>query len=290
MREGSTDDSGWELLFYINAWLLSLSDFDAVARSIYATQYPYYLNKQQNASGVLQFDRNEGTIRFLAFVPDGKKQHHVDFLKDLAAVYEDINTAAKLVAPNFRGIKGIKAQFDEWFKKLPERPKPDSKDKSKDRPERNWDYNVLAWINHQVESAWPSLSRMYGPADQQKCETEYITVGSRNGIADGTAKGDSFVTPQFPSREQIYQRPTVLPARNAMAATDPLNINPGPAPLYPNIDDSLLGKLKVEQVMPEMTKGSTPKPTKKSCSGLTAWGSEYYIVCSKIESTDHNVL
>lgn len=271
--------SGWELLFYINAWLLSRSKADASARPIFATQYPYYLRKEDTE---LFPDLVIGRNLFLQ--PKGTAQK--TFLDQLKKIYDDINTTAASATPKLRQVKDIKGQFDDW---LAARRKPDQTKEAD--AYKSWQYNHLAWIDYQVESAWGSMTRMYIPADQRKFPVDYITVMSR----DGTVNKDGTVEVNFPSGAKGYRKLNVTSALNVAVATDPAGIDPGPTPLFPNIDDRLLRPVPPPPPPPSVamlsTTGKSALMAARITGGeLTAQDTGYYVVSSKIESTDPNVL
>lgn len=287
-----SSSSGWELLFYINAWLLSRSKADASARPIFATQYPYYLREDDTK---LFPDKGISCGVFVE-KPTGQKKV---FLGGLKKFYDDINAAAVSATPKLRQVKDIKGQFDSW---LSLRRKPD-KVKEKKAYEI-WQYNNLAWIDHQVESAWSSMSQMYVPADKRMPTANSITVKSR----DGTVNKDGTVQVNLPSGPKTYPKLSVMSALNVAISTDPAAIDPGPTPLFPDIDDTLLKRvspsppsplplppsrttvpLSPSLVMLNTTGGSTLMPMRVTGGRLTAQDTGYYIVCSKIESTDPNV-
>ncbi|KAA8903423.1 hypothetical protein FN846DRAFT_954000 [Sphaerosporella brunnea] len=254
----------WEILFYINAWLLSRGRTHAARRPLYATQYPYYLRHDDSK----QFpNRTYGRSTFLK--PDAPEKRFNATLKKL---YDDVNTAAAAAVPPLQEVLDIQSQFDAWKTSIGSPPTGS---------EDLWDYKILAWISYQVERAWIDMSFMYQPAAKRPTYTDYILVKSRDSVTSGEGKVEVVIA----GAPETYTAPSAHAALSIpRATTAPTAPPPGPAPLYPDISSALIGTIGPKSLFAFPPAMASPSPSTDATDPAP-----YYIVSHDTPASGANI-
>lgn len=281
---------GWELIFYLAAWLQT-NRAQPGEKCVISTEYPTYLIK--NTDGEFT-DFGSGNTKSASFPDKDKGSVEVkQFLTDLQTVYTKINAGAAAAGKPQQNI------YDTYLAWL-----------AKESPQN--DAGRIGWIYEQLTSSWETISPITSTAHAAvsaaavgptaailsgKGLVDYIRVACRNTSPEGI-----FIKyNNDPDDHRLSPVPAVVPAPTAAKTSTPENsgepvkkkarvdtgppINNGSFAVGPDVDMNESDPIVVDSPG-DVTLEKATEPLGKD---ILVTGTGFYFYCSQIQATGTNV-